>query len=64
MYREVLLLADLGWVDFDLVCSIVCPIWLGQIVIWQNWLCIVGQDVVTSKIYRTQVHEQMDVLIQ
>ena len=28
-----------NWVDLDLGCSTVCPIWLGQMGIWQNWLC-------------------------
>ena len=35
-YREVHLLADLGWVDFDLGSSTVFPILLGQIGIGQN----------------------------
>ena len=33
------LLVHMGWVDFDLGCSTICPILFGQMRIWQNWLC-------------------------
>ena len=39
LYREVHLIAVLGWVDLYLGCSTVCPIRLGLMGIWQNWLC-------------------------
>ena len=37
-YRVTLVVAHLGWVDFDFSHSTVCPILLGQMGIWQNWL--------------------------
>ena len=38
-YRGIHLLADLGWGDFDIGCSAVCPIRLGQLWLWQKWFC-------------------------
>ena len=38
-YREVHLLADLGWVDFDCGCSTFCLVLLGLMGSWQNWPC-------------------------
>ena len=38
VYRAFHQLADLGWVDFDLDSYAVCPILLGLMGIWQNWL--------------------------
>ena len=37
-YRLNLVVADLGWVDLDSGCTIVCPFLLCQMGIWQNWL--------------------------
>ena len=38
-YREVHLLADLGWVNFDFGSSTFCLVLLGLMGSWQNWLC-------------------------
>ena len=40
LYREVHLLANLGWDDFDFVCSTLCPVPPGLMGNWQNWLSI------------------------
>ena len=37
LFRVTLVIADLGWVDYDLGYSIVCLVLLGQMGIWQNW---------------------------
>ena len=39
MYREVHLLADMGWVDFDFGSSTFCLVLLGLMGSLQNWLC-------------------------
>ena len=53
-YREVYLLGDLGWIDFDLGCSTVCPIGLGQVGILSRTGCVVRQDDETSQICISQ----------
>ena len=39
MYREVHLLADMGWVEFDFGSSTFCLVLLGLMGSLQNWLC-------------------------
>ena len=36
--RVTIVVGDMGWVDPDFGYSTVCPILLGQMRIWQNWL--------------------------
>ena len=36
--RVTIVVGDMGWVDPDFEYSTVCPILLGQMRIWQNWL--------------------------
>ena len=38
-YRVTHLLQDLGRVDFDFICSTVCPVLFGLMGIGQKWLC-------------------------
>ena len=38
LYREVHLLANFGWVDFDFGCSTLCLVLPGLMGNWQNWL--------------------------
>ena len=38
IYREGLVVADLGWVVMDLGHSTACPVLLGLMAVWQNWL--------------------------
>ena len=38
LYRVTLVVADLGWVDYDFGHSTVCQVLLGQTGIWQNRL--------------------------
>ena len=37
-YRVTHLLVNLGWVDFDFGCSILCLVLPGRMGNWQNWL--------------------------
>ena len=45
VYRATLVVAHLGWVDFDFGSSSGCQILLELMGVWQNWLgrCLCGQ---------------------
>ena len=59
-YRVIHLLCDLGWVEFDISCSTVCPVLLGLMGIWQKWLgSWVSRWNIEFKVKPTQVSEQM-----
>ena len=56
VYRATLVVAHLGWVDFDFGSSSGCQILLELMGVWQNWLgrCLCGQHDGTSKSNSTQ----------
>ena len=60
MYRAAHLLADLSWVDLDFECSIICPVLLELLGIWQQRLdkCAIWWNFET-KIDPTEVRDQM-----
>ena len=60
-YREVHLLANLGWVDFDFGCSTLCLVLPGLMGYWQNWLSSWEEGGTSQiKVNPTEVRQEMN----